>query len=418
MKTTPAVIFKLKAFSVKDFSEEGKFYRCRTDKNNISYISEKFSKELSEKERIEFENMAEMGETFPSNIGYMANRKGSAGAFNKDKFLNQTEINKVKQRLKNTESFVWAGVVSFTPEMASSICYNRDCAKDLITNHLHKLFENTTFDYDNIDWIASYHTNTDNPHIHLTFYEKEPLNIASNGKKKYSSRFMLPKENMDSFKYAITQEKNSFVYSFTRLRDPIRQSLKTNVLNNKFHMKNLLTVGKPIIDEGLFQYNRLSPENKALIKNLVKYTLRNFPDTLQYYDDYKKQLIDTQASFISLAKENGVKPSKEAQKFYSSRITDLDTRLANTMLKILKNESLREEHKISTLNAKYHHKGNLSQDISKRFIKESNKLDIGVAELNRLLFAFNKTVQKDIYMQTEEDFKIKKRIRGEVAIYE
>lgn len=416
--TSPAVILKLKAFAPQDFSEESNFFRCREERSNISYISTKQSKDLPENDRIAFDNMADLSSHYPTNIGYASHRKGSAGLFNSKKFLNNQEIEDAKKAIKQTKGFVWAGIVSFTPEMASQICNNKNKAHELVSAHIHKLFDNTFLNADNIEWYGAYHTNTDNPHIHLTLFEKEPMQLTSNGKKIYSSRFKIPIKNIDSFKFAIAQEASSVDYVFTKLRDPIRNALKTNVLNDKFHLKNILSLGKDIIKGNIFQYNRLPKEHKELVNKMVKYTLRNFPGTLDLYKEYENKLLDTQASFISLAKENNVKPSKEAQSFYSSRVEDLNGRLANTMLKILKNEHLREIHKKQTLIEKYPKGGAYSPSISKRFIKDSNRLDVGINELKKMLQSFSEQVQKDIYMQTQNDYTLEKKIRGEVAIYD
>lgn len=411
MKISPAVIIKLNAYSVKDTSEEADFFRCRTSRNIIGYMTARPSNRLDENEQRKFENLAEMSENIPSNLDYMNNRKGSAGSFNAKKHLNKQEVDNYKKALKNCKGYVWAAIVSFTPEAASQICRNRDMARELLCRHLDKLFTNTRISPDNIDWIASYHTNTDNPHIHLEFFEKKPTQLSSSGEKRYTSKFLIPKENLTDFKYGITQELRTFDYQFTKLRNPIRDSMQTNILNDKFHLKNLLNVGKPIIDEGYYQYERLSDDNKKLATSLVQYFLRNFPETMDLYKKYDEALIDRQAEFFSFAKENGMKPSQAAVSFYSSRKEELDRRLANGVLKILKNEVLRENTKNIEMAKNRPH-------LSRSLIKKSNMLDVGSNELKRILFSFNERVKSDIIAQTQEDYNLSKKIKGESVIYE
>lgn len=132
---------------------------------------------------------------------------------------------------------------------------------------------------------------------------------------------------------------------------------------------------------------------------------------MDLYKKYDEALIDRQAEFFSFAKENGMKPSQAAVSFYSSRKEELDRRLANGVLKILKNEVLRENTKSIEMAKNRPH-------LSRSLIKKSNMLDVGSNELKRILFSFNERVKNDIIAQTQEDYNLSKKIKGESVIYE
>ncbi len=339
MNKSPSVTFKLQAFRHFDKSDDANFFRCRDPKrNNLDYITRPSAIGFLDDDIADTMGAITGPGTAGTNLGYVNNRFGSGGAFDKNGPLTKSNLKKHAAKMRDTKTIVWAGILSFTPEEAQKVCYNKECAQSLIEEHLHKLFENTDISYDNIEYVGAYHTNTDNPHIHLTFYEREPLRISSSGKPGYTSKLLIPKKNINSFKYAIlTSEKDNKLNAFYKLRNPVRNSLRVNLNNDSAAIMNFLYTGKDIWKSGIKQYSRLPSSHQKLIDEMVISTLGRSEEGLANYNNYKDSLLSAQATLINLAKQNNMNPSAEATSFYTKRINELHTRLGNEMLRMMRN---------------------------------------------------------------------------------
>lgn len=407
----------MQAFLPTDNSTEANFFRCKGERNYVNYIDRINAQDVPDDIKTAYNNMVDITGKHPdaSYIDYANNRHGSTGLFNLDGFMSKSKIEQAQKELAKSDSILWVGVISFTPEMASKICDNKTEAQALISNHFPKLIEGSHLDIDNLNVMGAYHTNTDNPHIHLIFHEKNPTHINKDGSLAHSRKLVLPKKNFDNFKYAIAQETLQKNYGFSSLRNPIKESLRVNIANDKFHLSNLVALSKDIIKEGHFQYARLSSDNKRTVDGLVQYALKNSPDTLTLYETYRKNVLKTQTDFFKIAKENNLKPSVKAKNFYSNRMNDLNERLGNTVLKVIKSEFLRQQKKAVALQQ---FSGNKKSIASGKFIKLSNSFDLSNGEFKKIMNKLVKDFQENVHGQSVESFKLEKKLKGENLIFD
>lgn len=408
MKTnsSPRIIFNLQAFLPTDNSSENAFYRCKNNENYLSYIS----REIANKEETNSEQMR--NEILPARsfIGYMDKRGGSTGLFNKDKFLNEKDIKTYIKKLQDTGSIVWPSVISFTPEFSAKVCNNKEQAQDLITENLPYLFENSHLDYDNIEWVGAYHTNTNNRHIHLYFFEKEPKLINSKGQPSYNKRYSLPRENIVNFKYKISKQFNEVNASYYKLRDKTRYGVSDALKNNKQLLGLMYDRALPIIADGKFQYARLSKSNQAIVRQILSDVITLSPDVNKTYNSYKDSLMKEQEGIISNFKDNHMSVPKNASNFYNSRMKEFDLRLYNEVLKVIRTTHF---EKSPYLDFKATVK--LKNAPSNMFLRNKNILDITLKKSNNIINSFKKTIRDYVNTATDEEYIIRKKLEGEVV---
>ena len=132
-------------------------------------------------------------------VEYANNDTKSSGLFNQNGKMTKKQIANLRKNLRETESVIWSGVISFEEEFGKLWCNNYEQAMHILQNELPKFFKKSNFNPDNMEWFAGLHENTDNRHIHFVFFEKKPIRIREKGKKAYSIG-LLPYLSMERFK--------------------------------------------------------------------------------------------------------------------------------------------------------------------------------------------------------------------------
>ena len=343
---SPDIIFNLKGFTYNSNNDGNDFVRCKNSFNIVDYFNRKEATiknaEINASDILMDESLEVMGDW---NIAsYAANRKGSAGAFTLDKTkLDKSDLRKIMKKLRTTHSTVWTGVLSFTPQLAKQFCNSKEQAQTIIKENLPKLFEKSNLDFENIDVFGAYHVNTQHPHIHLVFWEKQPTRLNSKGKLTYNYNHptkmpFLPKECLSDFKFAVAKSLDKNKLDFWSLRDKIRTAVKDD-LNDTNHINFLSFMydkDKEIIEKAGKQYGRLSAvEKRKIDKSVMEFINRN-PKIKKTYDTYTALLMQTHLQNIKLLKNNNMPVPERTKKFYDNRIAELRARLGNEYLKNMK----------------------------------------------------------------------------------
>ena len=108
-------------------------------------------------------------------LDYTGNEEKSSGIFNANGVLFKEDKKALRESLRKTESIIWDVVISFEEQYGNKNMYNAEQAQELLRKILPKFFREIGFKPENITWYAGLHTNTDNQHIHLSFFENEPM---------------------------------------------------------------------------------------------------------------------------------------------------------------------------------------------------------------------------------------------------
>ena len=172
-----------------------------------------------------------------------------------------------------------------------------------------------------------------------------------------------------------------------------------------------------IIKAGKFQYGRLDKTQQRKVDKIVKQIISSDKNLTVKYNDYKALLRNTHLDYIRLLKENGSRiiPDNIAN-FYSSRITDLNTRLANEFLKTLKSYSMKSRITYEAL-----HLNNPNKIGTPSYMPAKKNYTRQTAPIATTLLAdYIKLAESDVtsHRQSLEEFKREKVLKGETVIFE
>lgn len=166
---------------VKEHREERRFYSSNKDDDYLKYVNK------GSNEKLDY-------------VEYSGNKEKSHGVFNEKGLMTSEMIKEMRTMLRNTDSPIWHGVISFTEEFGDTYCNTFEKAFELMKNELPKFFEKAGLIPENIVWYAGLHENTDNKHIHLSFFEKEPLRNKQGHKEVCFSDGIIPIKAINWFK--------------------------------------------------------------------------------------------------------------------------------------------------------------------------------------------------------------------------
>lgn len=166
---------------VKEHREERRFYSSNKDDDYLKYVNK------GSNEKLDY-------------VEYSGNKEKSHGVFNEKGLMTSEMIKEMRTMLRKTDSPIWHGVISFTEEFGDTYCNTFEKAFELMKNELPKFFEKAGLIPENIVWYAGLHENTDNKHIHLSFFEKEPLRNKQGHKEVCFSDGIIPIKAINWFK--------------------------------------------------------------------------------------------------------------------------------------------------------------------------------------------------------------------------
>ena len=240
-------------------------------------------------------------------LDYTGNQEKSSGVFNQTGLLSYDSKRLIREALRNTKSCIWDLVISFETEYGLNNVDNYEDALELVKSVLPKFFKALKRKEDNIIWFGGLHTNTDNRHIHISFFEKEPMYYDAK-KKTYKYRpgrinvksckelkmdiekyFLTPKESMKRVRRLMVDEARSSMNSSSYL------SLDKDF---KWLLKELYN---KLPTEGHIAYlNPNMKECRPIIDNIIKKILNLGKHSFEYTDlDIRLQEYDTKITSIA-----------------------------------------------------------------------------------------------------------------------
>lgn len=299
------------------------------------YTKRKASKELSDAAKA----AEEKNESF---FNYTTQRVGATKTFSSLGWLDSKERNDVfKEEIASAFNkdgdVIWTPVISLQDFMTSydMKLLNEEDYAAVFNKVLPAWFAKAGFENDNMHYWMDYHVNTDNPHIHLNFFEIE--------KTKMSERKKIPMKSINDFKGMFWKE----VFAKKRYLDETGKSveagfknkdiLKTEtyqsfkksfkVCNDQEFINRLKKLYSELPGHGRLQYNssHMIPYRKD-VDEVVDYLLST-PEVKEKYEE-----------FIGCVREFDLIRSKNLGTSYSSFTLQEDKKLRS----LLANEVLRE----------------------------------------------------------------------------
>lgn len=283
---------------------------------------------------------------------YMNNKEKTYGIFNQNGIMNSDERKRVRDGLRKTKSNIWDCLITFTEDFGKKWCDSFEQAYNLVSTELPKFFKRCGLNPDNIEWFAGLHQNTDNRHIHISFFEKEAQRIRPNQKKKVFSIGTLPKHTILEFRpileLAATDFKAKEILARKLLQDRIKEDLEEK---NKYTIHNkLLKIANQFPETGSLEYeseNMLSLRSD--INDLTDYLIKKDDTCKQYKDDFINLAKYKDEMFASYCQRNGYKQPFTFKQKYTQ---DFYRRIGNIIIRQAKELKLKDLERLK-LNAKY-----------------------------------------------------------------
>lgn len=330
-------------------------------------------------------------------VEYSNNNSKSSGIFNQNGKMNKEDIASVRKELRETQSVIWSGVISFEDKFGLKWCNNFEQAFNLVKNELPKYFKRAGLKVDNIEWFAGLHENTDNRHIHIIFFEKEPQRIK--GKTKIFSRGYISDKAMNFFKANLELAATDFKAREIKAKTNLTKSFNEEISDvSGLKMKSmLLSLANRFPENGHLYYNSENMQNlKLQVDNITNYIIKHNPNISLYKEDFDDLVEEKDDKVNSYFKRNGY--DKPSESVGDKMMSDIYRRLGNLVIESAKNLKI-EEVQRTKLNAK--------KLVEKRMQK--NKL---IKELNECLYLNSKVEFEAIkafqdYMNKLEEMHIK-----------
>lgn len=120
-------------------------------------------------------------------MDYMSNPDKSTGVFSGDGILSFEEKKQLRNMLRNAKGNIWDLVISLDGDLGKERLSSCEQAQSMLKSVLPKLFGKMGLSKGNVVWYAGLHTNTDNRHVHVSFFEKEST-FYNQQRKEYRYR--------------------------------------------------------------------------------------------------------------------------------------------------------------------------------------------------------------------------------------
>ena len=259
-----------------DKIKKREFLSCTSSYNYVSYVhtgaENKLPKDFTE---------------------YVGNHEKSYGAFNQDGLLTDKQQKELKQMLRTTQSCIWDCIISFKEDFGDKYCRDYEQAYNFLKSELPKFFTRAGLDKNNIIWYAGLHENTDNKHIHLSFFEKEPQYFKNGGKLSYHNGTIAKDVLIDSkriFEQKLTNITAEIVRARKDLNDEFNRFLTPSQLTKKMD-KMLTNLYSQMPNAGRISYDS---ENMSYLKkdidNITTFALLHNEQTKKSYINFEDEI--------------------------------------------------------------------------------------------------------------------------------
>ena len=346
-RTHQTVVAKLHYYNVD--STDRDFYSSSDGNDYIGYVS----KGITESRTYDY-------------VSYMDDNDKSSGVFDSNGLLSKQDIKSLRKMLRETKSCIWDMVISFEELFGNEHLFHYEQAIGLLNNILPKFFKSANLNPKNIIWYAGLHENTDNRHIHISFFEKEPT-FYNHRKKEYKyHRGKIPITAVKELKLNAENYFNSPMEELKIKRKKLVESLKLEMASKSFDefessLKWLLKgLFEEIPKEGRTGYDSLNMKPlKERIDNITTLIL----EKSVYAEDYKVILDSIKERDEKLKKKCRKYNLDENEYLYEPKFKkDLYRRMGNVIIKEIISRRKKEYEELKNIrNDKYKRRAELKK---------------------------------------------------------
>lgn len=250
-------------------------------------------------------------------LDYVGIHEKSIGAFDKDGILDTKKKKKLREQLRVTKSVIWDCVISPEEELSKKRLNTYEDAKALLEKCLPSFLKDNGIKYENIYWYAGLHKNTDNNHIHISFFELEPMSYRKNRNGLFYHRGQIWKGSINNMRVRLEEALDSNEFFFAQYQ---RQALKD--VEGVLDTSNKPFIQDKTIRDKLAEIYKQLPKGKAnymnkemaslrpLIDEITLEMLKQNPDILDKYFSMKQELRRHDEYIKTICESQNVEPSR------------------------------------------------------------------------------------------------------------
>ncbi|MBR1984858.1 MAG: hypothetical protein IKA31_03870 [Clostridia bacterium] len=364
---------------------ERDFYSSNQTRDYVEYVNS------GSKEKIDF-------------IEYSGNKEKSHGIFNADGLMEKSEIKELRNELKQTKSVIWHGVISFTEEFGNTYCDTTEKAIAMMKVEMPKFFRNAGFTPENIKWFAGLHENTDNKHIHFSFFEKSPQRIKIGRTTPIFSDGNIPLRAINDVKSSIEIRLLKLVDDVYSNRNLLTHRIKEKTLLGDYMKHIKLLVGVVPI-KGRISYDS---ENMRVyqpqINKIIRAIIKSDKGVYEKYQEFDRILTKRDNELMRVYSQ--LKLDFTDKLLRDKCIKDLYRRLGNIVLKNVKQirkDQLKTERETNNRLVRKHIEKRKRQLLLKRCVQLNEMVNSEIVNsfqdyLRRLEQANYKRLQEEGYL--------------------
>lgn len=295
-------------------------------------------------------------------FNYYDYRLGSKGGFTAKDDINAKEAYALAEKYK--PKVVYQTVLSFEKDFAiENNIVDKDEMKKLIQKSMPSVLKRFNLSPNNVVWSSFYHTNTDHPHCHIVFYEKEPTR----------KRYKLGKNQIAKIRGDVVSQMNINVNLYIRKDEALKKLMDVaNELNFSKEMKNnfknflfasnkqdkqlvgivnqLVELENMLPTTGSMKFNskNVRPYHDQI--NEITKAILNLDSVKPFYENYLEVLNETKDIQLKLygdgqeeyevngnMKKGSGYNAESIEKYHKARLEELNTRLGNMILQSVLN---------------------------------------------------------------------------------
>ena len=342
--TSPKVIFNCRFTHA--FNRREANYTAKQIEGLKKKISRKFDYFSNDEKRV-----MNLFDYYTGNI----NKKHTMNLVIEDgSYATKEEIEKRKnQFIKYAEkSNLWQGVISFNNDYLTQNISLRKLEKEMMKTILPRLFKKMGFkSKDKMAYNLSFHTDTDNLHIHFSFIEKKPNYICVNKKLGYRRKGELSQEEIDFMKneVVLAVERENYLSllitvtnnEIDKLKEYFNPKDKNFILYDKKDLlmeEKILRLGKLLygsrkLTAKRIKYNSIrNKEIKELTKDIKKYLFSSRGQLHNDYVKFKNSLNDINDYLYKVNKDNNISNIKLNTELVDNKNEYMDNYVLNAIV--------------------------------------------------------------------------------------
>lgn len=353
----------------KEKSFERQFYSSNQEHDYVQYV------DTGSKEKIDY-------------VMYSGDKEKSQGVFNEKGLMSKPELKELRNQLKETKSVIWHGVISFEEKFGNTYCATTEKAIAMMKVEMPKFFKNAKLNPNNIVWYAGLHENTDNKHIHFSFFEKSPQRIKRGMEKPIFSDGHIKLEAINKAKTSMEIRLLDIPNEIYKNRQLLTHQIKENLTNGEFMKQVKILIGI-VPTSGRISYDS---ENMRVcrpqINKIISEIIKSDNELYDTYTKFERMLSKRDTEIIKIYSKLNLDYSNKLSR--DKCITDLYRRLGNIVIQTAK--TIRIEQKKQDRNYK-------SRLIQKRIERRKRQI------LLKHCFRLNDMVNREIVNSFQDYLK-------------